>query len=147
MSIRKAKIEDAVEIKALISSLSHFYLENKNTPVPAWFLKTLDISAFERRLENDWFTNFVYIDEGEIVGYISIRGGCHLFHLFVAENHHKKGISKALWHYSISDLSASVYTLRSSIYAVPVYKRFGFKEYGIIEIKEGIFFQPMKWLR
>ena len=147
MSIRKAKIDDALEIKALISSLSHFYLENKSSPMPAWFLKTLDVSEFERRLTNDWFTNFVYVDGNDIVGYISMRGGCHLFHLFVAEDHQRKGISKELWHYAISGLKANVYTLRSSIYAVPVYKRFGFIASGAAEVKEGICFQPMKWVR
>ena len=144
LNIRKAKVDDAIKIKALISSLSHLYLENKNGPIPAWFLKTLDVSEFERRLKNDWFTHFVYVDGNDIVGYISMRGGCHLCHLFVAEKYQRKGLSRALWNYATLDVKPKVYTLRSSIYAVPVYKRFGFIESGAAEVRDGICFQPMK---
>ena len=147
VSIRKAKVGDALAIKALISSLSHFYLDNKKSPIPDWFLKTLDISEFERRLSNDWFAHFVYIEGGEIVGYIAMRGESHLFHLFVAEDQQGRGISKALWKHVISGLKSKVFTLRSSIYAVPVYKRFGFVESGPVELKEGIRFQPMKLVK
>ncbi len=144
MNIRKARVNDTQEIRGLISSLSHFYLENKNAPIPEWFLRTLDVSEFERRLSNDWFTHFVYIENGDIVGYISMRGASHLFHLFVAEMHQRKGISKALWRHAISGDKPKVYTLRSSLSAIPVYKRFGFIEYGAVVQKEGIAFQPMR---
>ncbi len=73
-----------------------------------------------------------------------MRGGCHLFHLFVAETHQGKGISRALWNYAISGAKPKEYTLRSSLYAIPVYQRFGFTEYGAVEQKEGIVFQPMR---
>lgn len=151
MSIRKATIDDALEINALIYSLSHFYLESQASPMPDWFLKTLDISVFERSLESDWFVNFVYVEGKDIVGYISMRGECHLHHLFVAEKYQRQGISKALWDHVISEERVGVnkreYTLRSSTYAVPVYKRFGFIESGPAEVKEGIGFQPMKRVR
>jgi len=144
VSIRKAKVDDALEIKALISSLSHFYLENEQSPMPDWFLRTLDASAFERRLSNDWFTNYVYVEEEDIVGYISMRGESHLYHLFVAEAHQRKGISRALWNVARSGVKSSVYTLRSSLYAIPIYKRFGFIASGPAEVRDGIGFQSMK---
>ena len=144
MSIRKAKVGDALEIKSLVSSLSHFYLENKKSPIPDWLLSTLDVSAFERRLSNDWFTNFVYVEGNDIVGYISMRGERHLYHLFVAEKHQRKGISTELWRYVISRMKSREYTLRSSTYAIPVYKRFGFIATGPAEVKDGIGFQPMR---
>lgn len=144
MSIRKATVDDALDIKALIASLSHFYLDNKDAAIPEWFLRTLDASEFERRLSNDWFTHFVYVEESEIVGYLAMRGGCHLFHLFVAETHQRKGISKALWRHATSGAKPKEYTLRSSLYAVPVYQRFGFTEYGAVERKEGLVFQTMR---
>jgi predicted GNAT family N-acyltransferase len=39
------------------------------------------------------------------------------------------------------------FTLRSSLYAVPIYKRFGFSESGPVGTKDGISFQPMELRR
>ncbi|WP_425475087.1 GNAT family N-acetyltransferase [Brenneria uluponensis] len=40
-------------------------------------------------------------------------------------------------------LGLNTYTVRSSIYAVPIYKKLGFKESESVTSKEGIRFQPM----
>lgn len=37
-------------------------------------------------------------------------------------------------------------SVRSSIYAVPVYKRFGFLESGPAGSKDGVSFEPMEYL-
>ena len=147
MSIRKATTLDAKDIKELVSSLSHYYLENKGDSLPAWFSNTLDISEFERRLSNTEYANYVYLYSGKIVGYISIKDNSHLYHLFVSEKHHGQGISKLLWEHAIAHSSSKVYTLQSSIYAIPIYKKFGFVEVGGTVVKEGISFQPMELVR
>ncbi|SFK78311.1 GNAT family N-acetyltransferase [Methylophaga sulfidovorans] len=144
MNIREASIDDAIKIKDLVSSLSHFYFEDDNSILPSWFSDTLVISEFENRLKSDDFTNLVYILNEEIVGYISIKGSSHIYHLFVAENHQGKGISKELWNRVISTSGVDTYTVRSSIFAVPVYKSFGFKISGEMASKDGIKFQPME---
>ncbi len=147
MSICKAQVSDASEIKELVSSLSNFYLEEKSSSLPSWFLKTLELSEFEQRLSSDEFANFVYLDNNSIAGYISIKGKNHLYHLFVGERHQGKGISKKLWNYAISNIASDHYTVRSSVYAVPVYKKFGFRESGPLESKDGISFQAMELIR
>ena len=147
MNIRKASISDAIKIRDLVSSLSHFYLEGDNTSLPDWFSDTLEISEFENRLKSDDFINLVCVLNEEIVGYISIKGSSHVYHLFVAEQHQGKGISKELWNHATSELDVSVYTVRSSIFAVPVYKNFGFKASGAIASKDGIQFQSMEFVR
>jgi GNAT superfamily N-acetyltransferase len=147
VNIRKASIDDAIKIKDLVSSLSHFYLEGDNTLLPGWFSDTLEISEFENRLMSEDFINLVCVLNEEIVGYISIKGSSHIYHLFVAEQHQGKGISKELWNRATSGLDVGVYTVRSSIFAVPVYKSFGFKASGAIASKDGIQFQPMEFVR
>lgn len=144
MNIRRALVDDAKQIKELVVSLSHFYLEDSNSLLPEWFSKTLEISEFERRLSSEEFTNYVYALNDVIIGYISFKDVCHLYHLFVAENYQGQGISKELWHYATSNSDVSTYTVRSSLYAVPVYKSFGFIESSDASIKDGIGFQPMK---
>ena len=148
MKIRHAVVDDASEIKNLVSSLSHYYLADKDSSVlPEWFSATLATSEFEQRLSSENFSNFVYSVDNVIVGYISIKDKSHLYHLFVAENHQGKGISKALWSHATSDTGISVYTVRSSLFAVPIYKRFGFNESEPAAAKDGIGFQPMTLVR
>lgn len=143
MSIRKALTSDAKQIRELVSALSHFYLEDDNATLPEWFSKTLEISEFERRLSSEAFSNFVYEENGSIAGYISIKDKQHLYHLFVDEKHQGKGIAKKLWASAISGSDVRSYTVRSSMYAVPVYKKFGFVETEASANKDGIRFQPM----
>ncbi|MCH8529481.1 MAG: GNAT family N-acetyltransferase [Saccharospirillum sp.] len=88
--------------------------------------------------------NLVYEVDGSIVGYLAIKGGSHLYHLFVSEAHQGKGIAKQLWMAAIEGSPVKCFTLRSSLYAVPVYKRFGFEESGPAGLKDGISFQPME---
>ncbi len=147
LNIRTAHRDDAVHIKELVSSLSHFYLEDRYALLPEWFSNTLAISEFERRLSSNEFINYVYSVNGLIVGYISIKDKGHLYHLFVSEDYQGKGISKELWLYATSNLNVDSYTVRSSMYAIPVYKRFGFKESAPITSKDGISFQPMILVR
>ena len=144
LSIRQALIGDAHAIKQLVSSLSHFYLESEGGSLPVWFENTLNIAEFERRLSSGKFTHFVYLSNNNVVGYISIKEGGRLYHLFVDGSYQGKGVAKKLWRFSTSRLNEKVYTVRSSIYAVPVYKSFGFEVSGELASKEGIHFQPMR---
>jgi len=142
--IRVAVKNDVVKISTLVASLSHFYLKNPKHELPEWFAQTLTNSAFSKRIADSDYFNFVYEIEDEIIGYISMRGNSHLFHLFVAEHHQGKGLSRELWEFATNICVANVYTLRSSLYAIEVYKKFGFIESDTAGEKEGIGFQPME---
>jgi len=144
VSIRVAVKNDVVKISNLVASLSHFYLKNPAHELPEWFEKTLTKSAFLSRVESTEYANFVYEKEGEIIGYIAMKGDSHLYHLFVSENYQGKGLSRALWQFATNSCTANVYTLRSSLYAVPVYRKFGFIESDAAGEKDGIGFQPME---
>ena len=144
--IRKANEGDAPTIKDLVTSLSHFYLEDKKASLPQWFLNTLEVSAFEQRIVSTDFVNYVYTESDIIIGYIAIKDTSHVYHLFVAEGHQGRGVSTELWKFTKSELSSPTFTVRSSIYAVPVYKAFGFQESGAASSKDGICFQPMEFV-
>lgn len=143
MSILEATVEDARNIKSLVSSLSHFYLVDENAVLPEWLSKTLSIAKFEQRLSSKDFNNFVYSLDEMIIGYISLKDKSHLYHLFVAEHHQGEGIARQLWDYAKSDSGVRVYTVRSSMFAIPVYQCFGFKASEAASSKDGIAFQPM----
>jgi GNAT superfamily N-acetyltransferase len=144
MNIRVANKHDVPDICNLVKSLSHFYLESGESELPNWFSETLTKDSFLKRVLNDEYHNFVYEIEGKVEGYLSLKGNSHLYHLFVSETHQGKGISRSLWTHAINECASELYTLRSSLFAVPIYKKFGFKVVGEAGEKDGIGFQPME---
>ena len=92
MSIRVASKHDVSQICSLVKSLSYFYLESDKATLPNWFTETLTTEAFLNRIQSDEYQNFVYQVEGEIVGYLALKGNSHLYHLFVSESCQGKGI-------------------------------------------------------
>ena len=144
MSIRQAIETDVVKISSLVKSLAHFYLDAPENELPVWLSQTLTESAFSERISSESYKNYVYEKDMEIIGYISLKKPNHLYHLFVSERFQGKGIARLLWeHLKKNDPSASFF-LRSSVYAIPVYKRFGFFESGDLGQKDGVSFQPME---
>lgn len=144
MSIRIATNEDVTQIVQLVSSLSHYYLNDSSNELPSWLSETLKANAFFERISSTEYINFVFEQSGMIVGYISLKGGSYLYHLFVSEKFQGNGIACQFWQHAKENSQANSYSLRSSIFAVPVYKRFGFTEIGPVGTKDGISFQEMK---
>ena len=73
-----------------------------------------------------------------------MKRSSHLFHLFVSEKYQGKGLARELWGFASNVCVSNIYTLRSSLYAVPVYRKFGFIESGVAGEIDGIGFQPME---
>lgn len=145
MSIRAAIKEDAKALTGLVGSLVHFYQEDLSKTLPEWLVDTIQPASFESRINSPEYLNLVYEEAGVIKGYISIRSASHVYHLFVCEELHGKGIAKTLWKLAKSaHPESSYYSLRSSLYAVPVYLKFGFRKSGPVGFKDGIGFQPME---
>lgn len=147
MSIREATECDVMQIQDLVASLSHFYMNDKFEDLPEWLKATLTEAEFLKRVLSADYSNFIYEIDGKVLGYISMKEVSHLFHLFVAETSHGKGISRSLWEFAQKACAAEKYTLRSSIFAVPVYRAFGFIETGPAGVKDGVEFQPMMLAR
>lgn len=144
MSIRTAIKTDVPAIAELVKSLAHYYLDDPGGTLPLWLEDTLTREAFLARISDANYSNVVFEESGSIAGYISVRSPGHLYHLFVPEEYQGKGISRSLWEYVRKQGQFSTFSVRSSIRAVPVYKRFGFMESGPVGTKNGISFQPME---
>ena len=143
MIIRLATSADVAEIRTLVMSLSHFYLKDNRDELPSWFSDSLTQASFQQRLDNPDYVNFVGVIGNELVGYLAMRRPSHLYHLFVSQQHQGKGLARTLWQYAMSQCQADVYTLNSSLFALPVYRKFGFIESAEAGEKDGIGFQPM----
>lgn len=144
MGIRKAIETDVPKVASLVKSLAHYYLNEPSRELPSWLADTLTYEAFAARISSTEYLNFVFEEAGSIVGYIAIKKTGHLYHLFVAEECQGRGVSRLLWEHAKRHCQCNCFSLRSSIYAVPVYKRFGFLESGPVGTKDGVSFQPME---
>lgn len=119
-------------------------MTSKEEALPGWLSSTLSIKEFENRIKSNDFTNLVYEKNNSIIGYISIKNKQHIYHLFVSEEQQRKGIAKELWEKAKKLCLRKKYTVRSSLYALPVYEYFGFKKIGKVEMKDNIQFQEME---
>ena len=127
MDICQATPNDARPISSLVKSLAN----------------TLTEDAFLQRINSSDYINFLCEQDGQVIGYGAMKRLNHLYHLFVAEAFQGKGISRKLWEQLIAEESNATYTLRSSIFAIPVYERFGVKAVGERGSKDGVSFQSM----
>ena len=144
-AINSANIGHADGIRKLVNSLSHFYLSDAGAALPEWLESTLSKESFEQRITDSSYQNYVYEIDKNIIGYIALSKEQHLYHLFVSAEHHGNGIARKLWRYAINRHPNDYYTVRSSLFAVPVYKRLGFVESGSVGYKDGVGFQPMEF--
>lgn len=151
VAIVKAVITDALPLSQLVNGLSHYYLDDPKAQLPDWLGNTLTEAAFTARITDPCYINLVYKFKNDmssadvIQGYISIKNQSHIYHLFVSEAYQGKGVAKQLWNHARAFTQSESFTVRSSLYAVPVYKQFGFVEAGDVGCKDGVSFVPMKW--
>lgn len=144
MELRKATRDDAEQIQHLVHDLAHYYLTPYHSELPSWLSSSFNLKNFELRLSDNNFINLVCEENNSIIGYISVKDRYHIYHLFVSEEHQNQGIARALWNEVKMLCRAHEYKVRSSLYAVPVYEKFGFRKTTSIETKDNIQFQSMK---
>lgn len=70
----------------------------------------------------------------------------HLFHLFVDEKYHKKGIAKKLWQYVKEHFDISNMSVNASLFSIKTYESFGFKISGEQSEYLGLKYQPMSYI-
>ncbi len=137
--IRRVKLEDAKELSLLVSGLLPYLFKQ----VPSWFEEEISKESFEKRLKDKSYEHYIYIIDKKIVGFIAIKEKNHLFHLFVDESFHKKGIAKKLFECVKTNMDVTNMKVNASLYSIPVYRSFGFKKSGKEENYQGLEYQPM----
>jgi len=79
-----------------------------------------------------------------LTGVLAISERSHVKYFFVHPTFQKLGIGKQLWEFALGGgLLANTVTVRSSLFAVPVYERLGFKTVGSAEVLNGMHYQTM----
>lgn len=111
------------------------------------FLGYTEPEALARRAQDNHFV-LVAVTEDEIVGMIEVRNHDHVSLLFVDARVHRRGIGRELLQRALdicldSKPDLQQIDVNSSLYAVPVYERLGFRPVGPERVRNGIRFIPM----
>lgn len=147
LHIRRARVEDAANISALIHSLASFFLEDAERAESAEdFFSTISVQAIRNNLSSEDFRHHVAEEDGQLLGIIAMLKDSHLYQLFVAEDQHGRGIGRRLWSAARAEAPEDItrFTVNASLYAVPVYESFGFRVQGEEIRKDGVVYRYME---
>ncbi|WP_144394365.1 GNAT family N-acetyltransferase [Pleionea sediminis] len=148
MNIRKATIEDAKEIRALIlTAVQPDSNPDFDKQGQLSFMGPNKLSAIEERINSNDYLTLCCIEKHMIVGIITIYSYNYVYHLFVLPNSRGQGVSRQLWMKAQGICekmgNGGKYWVKSSTMAIPVYESFGFTHEGGRQIKGGIVYYPM----
>ncbi len=138
--IREVNVKDIDELSRLSNSLLTFLFEEE---APQWFVDELLPKAYEERILDKKYEQFVYVIEEKIVGIFTIKDKNQIFHLFVDSKYHKRGIAKKFWEFTKTNYEIKNMKVNASLYAIKVYESFGFVKDGEEKFFKGLRYQPM----
>lgn len=144
---RPATPTDAPAISALIMSVAHYFTVHPQGEGAEHFFASITPEAIVDRINNPAFDYHTAWNGEQLIGVIAMRESRHLYHLFVATDWHGHGIARRLWQgareRAIAAGNPGNFIVNASLYAVPVYERFGFQISGAKLEFHGIAAQPM----
>ena len=148
MKFRTGAPADAEAIAALIASFQTELTDDPSGAGADEFFSSVSVQAEREYLASERYRYLLAYSDSQLAGFIAIRDGSHLFHLFVERSHQRQGIGRRLWEQALRQLCApgsdGGFTVNSSLSAVPVYEAFGFIPAGSIQRMHGISFLPMR---
>ena len=148
MEFRAGSPADAEAIASLIASFQSELTDDPSGAGAEEYLATVSFQAEREYLASERYRYLLAYSDSQLVGFIAIRDGSHLFHLFVERSHQRQGIARRLWERVLEELCAAgtdaCFTVNSSLSAVPVYQAFGFVPVGSVQTMHGISFLPMR---
>ena len=149
MKFKRATFADAPRISALIRELSTPFLVSPLGEGAEPFFAAISEAALQGYISASNFVYFVAEEQGQLAGIVALRDNSHLFHLFVAEPFQSQGLGGKLWQMvkatAIQLGNPGMFTVNSSLNALPVYETFGFVASGPVVQTHGVAFQPMQF--
>jgi GNAT superfamily N-acetyltransferase len=147
LTIVPAVPSDAAAISAMITGFAADLTVNPDGSGAEQFLQYMTAGAIESYIKSADIDYRKAMVDHRLAGVVALRDGHHLYHLFVAREFQRRGIATALWHTvrALASSSKKGITVNSSLLAIPVYERFGFRATGPKIEKDGVAFVPMHW--
>ncbi len=148
LNIRDATLDDAASISKLVYALSEKYMAHEFTIDGArTLLDSMKPGVIKECIQSGFRYHVAEIGD-QVGGVVGVRDNSHLYHLFVAEEYQHQGLAKKLWQVAVraclSNGNPGIFTVNSSKYALPVYKKLGFVIQSEPEERNGVISIPMK---
>lgn len=145
--IRPLVDTDLAAVARLLRELAEKYIIHEFVPAArVSFLANNDETAIARFVANGFRYHVAEVD-GTIAGFVGTRDNRHLYHLFVAQQYHLRGIARRLWQTASMECRerghTGAFTVNSSNNAVAVYERLGFRRTAPVQDNDGVLFNPM----
>ncbi|MBJ7311078.1 GNAT family N-acetyltransferase [Rugamonas sp. CCM 8940] len=148
LHIRQAEAPDAPAIAELIADLLPFVTPAPDGAGAEQFIATMQAEALARCVGDERFHYQLGFIDDALVGAVAVRDKGHLYHLFVARAWHGQGVGRRLWQAAraaaVAAGNVNGFTVNSSLYAEPMYCRFGFVATGPRTEKDGVAYIPMR---
>jgi len=142
--IRQALEADASDIAELIYSTSVACCFTPEQPCPEWFKESVQPSQIANLLKSEQMVWLVAAQEQTLAGVLAVSDKSHVKYFFVHPAYQKLGIGKQLWHFALrSGALGNSLTVRSSLFAVPVYESLGFMAVEPPKTFNGLHYQTM----
>ena len=145
--IRFATPVDAEPISALLKELSPFFLASQDDAHAAAYFEHTSAPRIRENIAARDRASLVAEVDGEFAGFIALKDWRHVVQFFVAPRFQKVGVGGALWQRALAEIRRQGppqdITVRASVFAVPVYGRFGFEITGERTTQKGLTFVPM----
>jgi GNAT superfamily N-acetyltransferase len=146
--VREASTEDAGRISGLLTALAEEFIAGGfSDEGRRHLLAHFGATAIAERLSSTNYRFQVAEIDGTLVGVVAVRERTHLQYLFVSKSCHRMGVARRLWEgaRAQADNASGRFTVNASSYAVPAYRRLGFRVVGAVQEANGVRFQPMEW--
>jgi len=148
-TIRPASLSDAAAISALLQDLTRRFIAPDCTGEgAALLLQAMSESAIAGYIQQPNFDYLLGEMNAELVAVVATRDNSHLYHLFVASHCQGKGYAAKLFAEAkarcLQRADTKIFTVNSSLYALPVYQHLGFVAVGGQRDTQGIRDVPMQ---
>ena len=142
--IRQALVADASAISELIYATSCDCCFTAEQLCPDWYVASIQPEQILTLVSSDQMVWLVAASKNTLVGVLAICDSSHVKYFFVHPAFQKLGIGKRLWKFALNGgMLGNTVTVRSSLFAVPVYERLGFKAVEPPKIFNGMHYQTM----
>jgi GNAT superfamily N-acetyltransferase len=147
MQIRLLEPTDIPAAAAVLRRAAESFFLHESAPEDAAdFLAQHDAAGLRRNLDAGFVYHAADVD-GELAGFIGVRGGTHVYHLFVDASWQRRGIARALWlaarAAALQPGHAGIFTVNASNVLVPFYASLGFERTAPMQVST-VRYNPMR---
>src|SRR3954469_21889934 len=104
MEFRAGSPADAHAIAGLIATFQSELTDDPSGTGADHYLASVSVEAEREYLASERYRYLLAFSGPELAGFIAIRDGSHVFHLFVGRAHQNQGLGRLLWRQALREL-------------------------------------------